>query len=160
MQMLQCLEAAEAVEHYQEQPFLVTEEAYGEARTYCPDILVLLKNGRGVLVEVNTWTHMALQKNRIKYETLRIFCIKNGLGLLITDGRRTFKEIRQHEIPSAFQEALLSAIGQSSTQSLSWEEYQVVRDQYAASWTDFLAIVLANRLDWSLWPFTLRKNAL
>jgi hypothetical protein len=159
IQMLQCLEAAEVVEYYQEQPFLVTEQAYGEERTYCPDILVLLKDGRGVLVEVNSWTHMALQKNLIKYETLRIFCIKNGLGLLITDGRRTFKEIRQHAIPPVFQKALLDAIAQSQTQSLSWSEYQALRDQHSASWMDFLAVVLANRLAWSLLPFTLRRRA-
>ncbi len=111
-------------------------------------------------MEVNSWTHMALQKNLIKYETLRIFCTKNGLGLLITDGRRTFKEIRQHAIPPVFQKALLEAIAQSQTQSLSWSEYQTLRDQYAASWMDFLAVVLANRLSWSLLPFTLRKSAL
>jgi DNA-binding CsgD family transcriptional regulator len=158
MQMLQRLEAAEMVEWYQEQPCLVTEEAYGEERTCRPDILFALKDGRGAIAEINLWTHMALQKNLVKYETLRIFCVKNGLGLLITDGRKTFRQIRQHLIPPAFQQALLQAIAQSQTKSLTWEAYQIIRDQYAASWMDFLATVLANRLIWNLQPFTLKQS--
>ncbi|MBV9229231.1 MAG: hypothetical protein JOZ18_07950 [Chloroflexi bacterium] len=158
MQMLQRLEAAEEVEWYQEQPFLVTEEAYGAKRTCRPDILFVLKDGRGAIAEVNLWTHMALQKNLIKYETLRIFCVKNGLGLLITDGRKTFQQIKQHPIPLTFQRALLDAITQSQTKSLTWKEYQAIRDQYAASWMDFLAIIRANKLIWSLQPFTLKKS--
>jgi hypothetical protein len=159
MQMLQRLEAAEGVAWYHEQPFLVTEEAYGESRTCCPDILFVLKDGRGVIAEVNLWTHMTLQKNLIKYETLRCFCVKNGLGLLITDGRKTFQQIRQHPIHLAFQHELLEAIAQSRAQSLSWKEYQAIRDRHAASWMDFLAIILANKLIWSLQPFTLKKSA-
>jgi hypothetical protein len=157
MQMLQRLEAAEVVEQYQEQPFLVAEEAYGERRTFRPDILFSLRDGRGVIAEVNLWTHMALHKNLIKYETLRIFCVKNGLGLLITDGRKTFQHIRQHPIPLPFQQAILEALERSPTKSLSWKEYQIIRDQYAASWMDFQSVILTNKLVWSLQPFTLQK---
>lgn len=160
MQMLQRLEAAEVVEHYQERPFLVTEEAYGERRTFLPDIFFVLKDGRGAVVEVNLCTQIALHKNLVKYETLRIFCVKNGLGLLITDGRKTFQCIRQHPIPVAFQQALLEALEQSPTTSLSWKEYQVIRDQHAASWIDFQAVILTNKLVWSLQPFTLQKRDL
>jgi Sigma-70, region 4 len=158
MHMFQRIEAAEEVEQYQEQPFLVTEKAYGENRTYRPDILLLLKDGRIAIIEVNLWTHMALQKNLIKYETLRIFCVKNGLGFLITDGRKTFQQIRQHPISLPFQRALLGAITLSQTKSLSWKEYQTIRDQHTASWMDFLAIILASKLIWSLQPFTLKKS--
>lgn len=158
MQMLQRLEAADGVAWYQERPFSVTENAYGAKRTYRPDILFVLKDGRGGLAEVTPLPHMALRENLIRYETLRIFCVKNGLGLLITDGRRTFQHLRRHAVPLAFQQALLEALAQSSTKSISWKEYQTIRDHYAASWMDFLAVVLAHRLIWSLRPFILKPS--
>jgi hypothetical protein len=158
MQMLLRLEAAAEIVSYQEQPFLITEEAYGKVRTYCPDIFFVLKDGRGVIADITQWTHMALYRNRIRYEAIRLFCVKHGLGLLITDGKKTFKQLRQHTIPPAFQQALLAAIMQSPTQSLSWNQYQAIRDQHSASWMDFLAVVLNNRLIWSLKPFTLKNS--
>lgn len=158
MRFFQTLEAAETIVFYQERPFKISEDIQEKLLTCTPDVFFLLQDGRGVLVEVTTWDFMALHRNWGKYNALRLFCLKHGWGLLITDGTKTLQQVKQHPIALPFQTALLEALAHAENGTLSWEEYRVVRDQHQGTHKDFIAIVLTQRLAWSLDPFTLRRE--
>ncbi len=84
---------------------------------------------------------------------------QNGWGLLVTDGKRSIQKVQHYGFPVELQTALLSALANSQNGSLSWREYRSIRDQYNATWNDFLAIILKNRLIWNLQPFVLKLKA-
>lgn len=158
MAFFQALEASEEVVFYQERPFKMIEEVRGKPLTCVPDTFFLLRDGRGVLVEVMSWDLMALHTHWDKFNALRLFCSRQGWGLLITDGRKSLQQIKQHPIALPFQTALLEALTNAENGSLSWNEYKAVRATYHGTHKDFIAIVLTQRLIWNIDPFTLRRK--
>ncbi len=108
------LEQIKEVTFYQEQPFKVLYELDGRNSVYYPDILFVLGDGRGVVVEIKPVFKMALQANLIKWAALKKFCIEKGLGMLITDGRYTIQQIQDHEVDPKFANAVLSSICKGS----------------------------------------------
>ena len=152
------LEKTKEIVLYQEQPFVMPYEFGEVARTYYPDVFFVTEDGRGVVVEIKPRYQMALYENLAKWTVLRKFCFQNGWGLLVTDGKRSIQKLQQHEFSVEFQTALLRALANSQDGSLSWNEYRSIRDQYNATWNDFLAIILKNRLIWNLQPFMLKMR--
>lgn len=104
------LEHLEEVEWYQEQPFAVPYELDGVPRTYYPDVLLNLRDGRGVVVEVKPALYMALHENLCKWKALQAFCQERGLGMLVTNGSRTLRDMERLRVPAAFERRLLSAL--------------------------------------------------
>ncbi len=160
LQFLLKLEKIKEVVFYQEQPFVIPYELGGLRRIYYPDIFFFIKDGRGVVVEVKPRYQMALYENLIKWSALRKFCVQNGWGYLIIDGNRPIQKFQQHEFSREFQTALLTALENSRDGTLNWQEYRRIRDQHSATWSDFLAVILKNRLVWSLQPFVLKQKVL
>lgn len=158
LQFLLQLEKVKEVVLYQEQPFVIPYELDGIPRTYYPDIFFVIEDGRGVVVEIKQRYQMALYENLAKWSALYKYCIQTGWGLLVTDGCRSFQKLQQREFPEAFQTALLIALENSKDGSLSWKEYRSIRDQHKATWDDFIAVILKNRLVWRLQPFVLMKR--
>jgi hypothetical protein len=149
---LQRLERFEQVIFYQEQPFKIPYEFENEQHLYYPDILFVLQDGQGIVVEIKPVFKMALQINLKKWTALKNFCAENGLGLLITDGRLAIQQVQRFEINPDFAKDVLSALDRGA---LSWGEYKRFRDKYGVTRSDFLALVLRHRLVWQLSPFRL-----
>jgi len=158
LQFLLKLEQAKDIVFYQEQPLVIPYQLEGLARNYYPDVFFAFEDGRGVVVEIKPRYQMALYENLTKWSALYTFCLQNGWGLLVTDGRRPFQQFQQYEIPVEFQTALLSALVNSDDGTISWKEYRNIRDQHNATWNDFLALILKNRLIWTLQPFVLKRR--
>jgi DNA-binding CsgD family transcriptional regulator len=158
LQFLLKLEHAKDVVLYQEQPLVIPHQFDGQARNYYPDVLFVFEDGRGVVVEIKPRYQMVLYENLTKWSALYKFCLQNGWGLLVTDGTRHFQKLQDHEISVEYQTALLSALANSEDGTLSWKEYRDIKDQYSATWNDFLAIILKNRLEWNLQPFVLKQR--
>ncbi len=78
--------------------------------------------------------------------------------VLFTDGKRSIQKLQQHEFSVEFQTALLAALANSRDGNLFWKEYRNIRDQHNATWSDFVAVILKNRLVWSLEPFVLKQR--
>jgi DNA-binding CsgD family transcriptional regulator len=146
------LEELEEVVFYQEQPLRIPYNYDGKTWDYYPDLLFILSDGRGVVVEIKPVFKMALQKNLIKWSALRRFCSDKGLGILVTDGRYSIQQVQWHEVNPEFEKAVLTSLQRGS---LSWREYKEIREKYDVSRNDFLALILQNRLVWKLGPFTL-----
>lgn len=146
------LEEAANVAFYCEQPLEVPYDHAGRARRYYPDLFLRLADGRGVVVEIKPTYQMALRENLTKWSALRRFCNERGWGLLVTDGRRTIQEVQRRHVDKEFRHAVISAL---RTAPLSWMEYTVIRDAHDASYHDLVALVLQERLTWTLGPFRL-----
>ena len=156
LDFLHRLEQLKEVVSYQEQPFKVPYDLDGQKFVYYPDVLFVLEDGRGVVVEIKPVFEMALQGNLIKWAALRQFCTERGLGILITDGRYTIQQIQYHKVRPEFADAVVASLRHGP---LSWKQYKEIRDKYNASRNDFVALILKNRLVWDLSPFRLSINA-
>lgn len=151
---LQLLEGVSSVVFYQEQPFCVPYDD-GTTRHIYPDVLFVLGDGRGIVVEVAPPSVMAQQENWVKWHGLRTFCRARGYGLLITDGRRTFQSVSRRAVRPEIRESLLRALGEGP---MSWPEYQVWRDTSGVTTGEFYALVISERLAWRLRPYQLARN--
>jgi hypothetical protein len=149
---------AKDIVFYQEQPFVIPYQLDGLARNYYPDLFFAFEDGRGVVVEIKPRYQMALYENLIKWSALYKFCALKGWGMLVTDGKRPFQNLQYHELPTGFESTLLRTLANSDTGFLSWKEYREIRDQYNATWIDFVAVILKNRLIWNLQPFVLKRR--
>lgn len=153
---LRALEFCPLVDAYQEQPFSVSYEDEGHVRQYFPDVFVLLSDGRGLVVEIKPRLQFGLRANLIKWSALKTFCRARGYGLLVTDGRIGLQHAQLHSIPPGYRAAVHQALASGS---ISWPRYREVRDEHHPSPLDFAALVLQDKLEWTLLPFRLRRRA-
>ena len=149
------LEKMSEVIFFQEQPFVVPYEIDGKNRNYYPDVLFVLEDGRGVVVEIKPTFMMPIEINLIKFNALEKFCAEKGLGLLFTDGRKSIQEVCQTDINREFEESILNALNNGS---ITGYQYRKIRDKYNLSKFELLALILKNGLSWNLKPFKLRKS--
>ena len=157
---LQWLEQIDEILYYQEQPLEIPYNYEGKNHIYFPDILVILRDGKRIVVEIKPIFVMALHINLVKWAALKKFCNENGYGLLITDGKFAIQQIMYHNVNQNDSIAVFKHLAKSG--ELSWQEYRIIRDEFSPSRNDFVALVLKNKLIWRLSPFTLsvsRKQA-
>jgi hypothetical protein len=146
------LEDLACVVTYQEQPFVVPYDKENREHCYYPDVFFVLEDGRGVVVEVKPTFRMALHRNLVKWSALRAFCRQRGYGLLVTDGRYAIQQVQRRDTNPSGSQAVLEALQHGS---LSWHEYRMIRDRHKISKSEFLGLILQNRLVWELGPFRL-----
>ncbi len=148
----QWLEQLDEVVFYQEQPFKIPYEYEGKRHVYYPDVLLVFKNSKGVVVEIKPIFKMALHINLNKWTSLKKFCADKGLGLLVTDGRYTIQQVQRHDINPGFANDVLASLKKGP---LSWAQYKQIRDKHDVTRNDFVALVLKKKLVWKLNPFML-----
>jgi len=148
----QWLEQLDEVDFYQEQPFVIPYNYEGRQYLYYPDALVVLRNGKALVVEIKPIFGMALSINLVKWSALKKFCIDKGFGLLITDGKHAIQEIQKYEVNPHYSKVVLESL---KTGALSWSQYKKIKDEYTPSRKDFVALVLKYKLFWRLSPFML-----
>lgn len=152
LKFLKMLEMIEEVRFYQEQPIRLAYVYDSQTRNYYPDILFVMTDGKGIVVEIVPVFMMALSQNLAKWSALKAFCLENGLGLLVTDGTQAIQQIQKHEIESQFVSYMLERLEKGG---LSWTDYKQIKDQFNPSRDDFVALILQYRLIWRLDPFCL-----
>jgi len=152
---LQQVELDDSIVVYQEQPLGLSYTLEGRRLTYYPDILLIFKDNRGLIVEIKPLLYMALRQNLAKWKALRRFCENNGLGLLITDGKYSMWQIQKHKGNNEYVDDILSCLCEGP---ILWPRYKQIRARYNPSRTDFVAMVLENELCWELGPFRLSQN--
>jgi hypothetical protein len=150
---LRCVEQVEDVLFYQEQPLAISYSVGDLEHAYYPDLLLILSDGRAVVVEIKPVFHMALERNLIKWGALRKFCAEAGLGLLVTDGRRSIQQVQRHKVKPEFESTVLSALQGGP---LFWTEYRAIKNRFEPGRDDSVALILRHRLKWQLSPFALR----
>lgn len=149
---LQQIESDDNIIIYQEQPLEISYEIGDKKLVYFPDVIVISNDYRGIIVEIKPVFHMALRENLIKWEALKRFCEKYGLGLLITDGKSTIKQIQKHKIKDEYLTEILSCLEKGP---IFWNQYKQIRDKHNPGRNDFVAMILKKGLCWQLGPFQL-----
>lgn len=147
------LEGSREVSWYQEQPFEIPFRVGPAARHYYPDVAFGLRDGRVVVVEIKPRYQWALNENWIKWSALRQFCADRGFGFVIADGSRSLRAMMRYPVPPEFKQDVLRAVAASQ---LRWQDYAPIQERHSATWADFIALVLQERLIWHL-PFLLVK---
>jgi hypothetical protein len=95
------LERSEEVQWYQEQPASVSYELEGVVRDYYPDVAVLDKDGRAVVVEVKPIYGMYRYKTLAKAVAALNHYGTRGIGYLLVDASgRTLDDIASHAFPN------------------------------------------------------------
>ena len=122
---------------------------------YCPDCLLTLEDGAQVIVEVKPMWLIPLHANWERWRALRRFAAERGVGVLITDGRRTAQAIRNHQPMEGFEREVLGVLRQ---RDIHWREYFDIKRRWSPSGLDFASLVLRNRLEWHLSPFRLTNH--
>lgn len=148
----QRLEQLDEVVVYQEQPFIIPYEYEGKNCFYYPDVLLVFKDNKGVVVEIKPLFKMALHININKWTGMKRFCADKGLGILITDGRYTIQQLQLRDINQGFANDVLALLKKGP---LNWAQYKQIRDEHGITRNDFLALVLKKNLIWKLNPFML-----
>lgn len=137
---------------YQEQPLAIPYEKEGKKLTYYPDALLIFKDYRAIIAEIKPVFLMALHENFVKWASLKRFCEKYGLGLLITDGTYTLQQIQMHKSKSEYVAEILSYLENGP---INWEQYKQIKQIHRPNRDDFVAMILKNGLLWQLGPFKL-----
>ena len=73
------------VKHYIPQPFGIEYIYEGIQKTYTPDILILYKDGKKVIVEVKPKLLLEKSKNKAKLQALKDFCMNRDFDFEIWD---------------------------------------------------------------------------
>jgi hypothetical protein len=146
------LELADHVIDYQEQPLRVDYVVSGNPRTYVPDVVAFLDDGRALVVEIKPRLQMALMTNIRKWAALARWCGQHGAGLLIGDGRVSVRDVLLDACDHEFRAALIDALRNGP---LTYPEYAngVGRGR---SVQQLAAAVGTGLLAWQLTPFELR----
>ncbi|WKZ47358.1 MAG: sigma factor-like helix-turn-helix DNA-binding protein [Anaerolineales bacterium] len=146
------LEANDDVVYYQEQPLAISYSNDGNEYKYHPDVLLILGNGRGVIVEIKPVFQMALNINLKKWVSMRSYCSENGLGFLITDGKHVIREFYKIPVAPEFANEVLSSL---QIKPMYWSDYKLIQEKYKPKRDEFVGLILQKRLIWRLSPFTL-----
>jgi hypothetical protein len=147
------LEQIDEVVEYHERPFGLPYESEGRRIIYYPDLFILLRNRRGIVVEIMPVFRMALWRNLVTFDSLHNYCLKVGFGLLVTDGYGCLEQMRQYKVEQRYTREVMRNLRKRGT--LDWNTYRAIRDKYHAKRNDFVGLVVRNKLVWQLWPFKL-----
>jgi len=150
-----CEEFNEVV-YYKEQPLILEYEYLGHKRKYFPDFLVVFKDGRGALCEIKGTLNMVLYESMCKYEALKKYCEKNGLGYCMTDGRKEFEYYKTRvTLPINIEDAFITALGSGP---LNWKSFKEIRRKVNFSQANLMALILKHKLIWEVSPFSLYRR--
>lgn len=152
--VLTILEKSNLVEYYQVQPLIIN---YGEKneRKYYPDIICKLTDGRGFLIEVKPTFNMFEYRNLVKYDALKNYCIKNGLGYVMLDMNKSIEEVLEkvNRLNSniEFENEILKKL--EVEKKIKWNQYYDISYKYNIDNLDMYKLIINNRLYYSSSPF-------
>lgn len=88
------LDLAHIVAGYEEQPFDLPYFCEGNRCTYIPDVLVLLADGRKILLEIKPESRLESPRVQAKHAAAQAFCRNKGMFFLVVTESQLFKEQR------------------------------------------------------------------
>ena len=110
----QKIESSGLVSAFVEQPVGISYLFEGRRRRYWPDAVVLLRDGRELLVEVKPRALFGKPKDMAKWRAAALWCHRNSVGFAVVD------PVRGHILGHTFAQRLgLGAGGSDATQSLT-----------------------------------------
>ncbi|MGN6810127.1 MAG: Tn7 transposase TnsA N-terminal domain-containing protein, partial [Thermomicrobiales bacterium] len=146
MKFLLRIEQLDEITAYQEQPFSLGYQLDGVQRRYYPDVLLQLQDGQMIVAEVKPLWQMAFRENLAKWSALKIYCELQGLGLLITDGKKSIRSLIDYQVPPSLQDVILDELRQGPMPLRRLIQLRTIRSPQLKS---VAAMVLQQKLVWS-----------
>ena len=146
------LEGIKRVLYYWHQPIRAPYWR-GNIRTHTtPDVGVIFKDLKVVIVEVKPLRSMLDYKVQMKVEGLLRYCAQNGCGLLFTDGTNTVENIRKVKCNKKLEKDILEVL---KDHTLTEKECKEILKKHDAKQIELLKIILKNKLKYQSYPFKL-----
>jgi hypothetical protein len=157
LQLIRLLDTAPMVTSYCEQPVVVPYQIEGEAHQYYPDLLVRLKDGRNLLVELKSRLYdFAIWPNQIKFAAATRFAHEHGWGFLAaTAGTMTLRDLVEWRIEDELEDHLRHRLAKGP---MDWRAMTEVRKKFDASHNDIAAIIWRNQWCWQVRPYRLSAS--
>ncbi|WP_232840018.1 MULTISPECIES: sigma factor-like helix-turn-helix DNA-binding protein [Nocardia] len=152
--LFQELTASEAVETFQEEPGAVEYDIDGVRRVGYPSVVVRLRDGRVVLVDVQPLGHVGFHVHRVRSAAARRYAHANGWGWLIWTGSRTgVADLLGRKVDAGVENRVRELLDSGP---VFWSTLRPVLAETGMELTDFIALVLRNDWRWDRAPFRLR----
>lgn len=152
--ILTILEKSNSVEYYQVQPLIIS---YGERneKKYYPDIICKLTDGRVFLIEAKPTFNMFEYRNLIKYDALKSYCTRNGLGYVMLDMNKSIEELLEkvNKLNSniEFESEILGRL--EHEKRIKWNQYYDISYKYNIDNLDMYKVIINNNLYYRQSPF-------
>ncbi len=155
LRIIQMLDGADdLIASYCEQPVKLSYTMYGHRHDYYPDLLVDLRDGRRLLIEVKArLDEFALYKNVVKFEAAQEFCRVLGWGFLaVTDRLQTPITLVNRQVDASVEQALRHHL---STGPTDWHSLSPLMDENHIRFSDIATLALRHGWHWHRNPFWL-----
>lgn len=111
---------------------------------YYPDIQILTKDGRVIIIEVKPLIHMMSKDTIFKFNLLKDYSLKNGYGYALLDDRyNSFEEIINYGVSSDLEEKFFSYL--NVNRYLNFKLYKDFLKNYTVCEKDIVNIVIKNQ---------------
>jgi hypothetical protein len=160
LRVIQLLDASDnLVASYCEQPVRVSYKLYGRRHDYYPDLLVDLRDGRRLLVEVKAWIdEFALYENVVKFKAATEFCHALGWGFIATTDRgQTPEDLENRPVDPHIEQVLHAHLNVGPT---DWQQLYPLTQEHDILYTDIPTLVLRNGWYWHRDPYRLSTTPL
>ncbi|MEV6242453.1 TnsA endonuclease N-terminal domain-containing protein [Lentzea sp. NPDC051838] len=155
---VQRLDASTLVRTFCEQPLAIPYRLYGNERTYYPDFVVDLADGRRLVVELKaSAVDFALYENVVKFAAATDFCRARGWGFAATDGYRTPADLLRKEVVAAKEDAVVAAVQGGVT---DWPSIRALMLRHHITHAELAALVLRHGWCWHTQPYRLSTSPL
>lgn len=154
---LELLETYDDVVFFLEQPLKIPYATQAGTDTYYPDLLLVLNDGRAVVVEIKPPQGMAMRHNWLKWSAMRAYCDEAGYGFLVTDGRKSIQQVGKAEVRPQVRQQVLDALHLGP---LDWQQYKALRRTCSIKTPELYTLIIKERLHWQPRPFRLEKTEL
>ena len=144
------VEQSPNVPAYCEQPFTLSMEFNGKTFSYTPDILLQLKDGRRVVIEIKPLAHMVDTEVQRKFQHLSDYCREQGWGCLLTDGKHDLPYLSLYPSNPAFEQALLQAL--AANRRLTNGYIRSLQKEHGANSLHLARCILRHDLSYRTYP--------
>lgn len=150
------LDKLRLVHTFCEQPFRLSVNLGKRTVTYTPDVLLQLKDGRCVVVEIKPLTNMVETEVQRKFQMLAEYCKRQGWGSLLSDGRRDITDLYRFPLNEDFEQALLQKL--SIKRRLMRGDLRLLKEEYGTNEWQLARCILRHDLSYRAFPTLLWRT--
>lgn len=121
-------------------------------------VLITLSDKRILLAEIMSVKKMSLLNCRGRLAALSKHCHSAGLGLMVTDGHYSLRQLERHDLPEKLAEKFLDLL-QSHKAGLDEKLCRQFLLREGATELDLMTIILKNGLDLEHFPFRVSRSS-
>lgn len=149
--LLRILNDSSLVATFQEQPVRVPYRWGRHTRSYYPDVVAQLRDGRTVLIEAKPIYEVAYAVNQDKFDAGRVYAHSRGWGWLVWTDRYSVPELMRRDIDPVLAERITAAV---TAGDLDWSSVRRL-NAHGLGLLDLITLTVANRWRWEREPFRL-----